>query len=100
MKQYLAEERLGSDGEVTKKFRPLGEKRPRKAAGDKTRALKRVKHDAEVSNDSASGSHDSDFAMGTSDDDSSESDDETEPLTNAEVCTKFYSRYLFTEFTL
>ncbi len=27
MKQYLAEERLGSDGEVTKKFRPLGEKR-------------------------------------------------------------------------
>ena len=85
MKQYLAEERLGSDGEVTKKFRPMGEKRPRKAAGDKTRALKRVKHDAEVSNDSASGSHDSDFAMGTSDDESSESDGETEPLTNAEV---------------
>lgn len=95
MKQYLAEERLGSDGEVTKKFRAPGEKRPRRAgAVDKTRAPKRVRLETEVEHDSG-GSHDSDFVMESSDSESSGSDDEIELLTNAEVCAIFSMQMTF-----
>jgi len=80
MGQYLAEERLDSDGEVSCKFHSTKTRCCRK---HKASSTKKARHETDPGNDTSSSYH-SNYTMNSTD--SKSSSDEMEPLTNAEVC--------------
>jgi len=86
MGQYLAEERLDSDGEVSRKFHSTQMKHPRKPKVPTKKA--RLETDP---GDDASDSYDSNYTTDSMD--SKSSSDKTEPFTNAEVCMSNYSSF-------